>query len=90
VQATYANKEERAYELVLNKFDEMLGRLYHDHVALGSEGWCCTTCGRRRSGASSPLEELLGLRIVLGPRYPSSARLDDAWHRRHRRRIGAG
>jgi Protein of unknown function (DUF3800) len=31
VQATYANKEERAYELVLNKFDEMLGRLYHEN-----------------------------------------------------------
>jgi len=31
VQSTYANKEERAYELVLNKFDEMLGRIYHQH-----------------------------------------------------------
>jgi hypothetical protein len=30
VRASYMNKEERAYELVLNKFDEMLGRLYHE------------------------------------------------------------
>jgi hypothetical protein len=31
VDATYENREERAYELVLNKFDELLTRLYHEH-----------------------------------------------------------
>jgi len=29
VDARYSNREERAYDLVLNKFDEMLGRLRH-------------------------------------------------------------
>lgn len=29
VDRSYENREERAYELVLNKFDEMLDRLYH-------------------------------------------------------------
>lgn len=31
VDAQFADREERAYDLVLNKFDEMLGRLYHSH-----------------------------------------------------------
>lgn len=38
VQSSYANKEERAYELVLNKFDEMLGRIYHQNGSRRERG----------------------------------------------------
>lgn len=31
VDSRYQNREERAYDLVLNKFDEMIGRVYHEH-----------------------------------------------------------
>jgi len=33
VDARYADREKRAYELVLNKFDEMLDRIYRKHGA---------------------------------------------------------
>ena len=44
VDTRYSDREERAYELVLNKFDEMLSRVYFDH---GARDWGLVVHDRR-------------------------------------------